>query len=454
MKKITLLTTMVVISQFMAFGTTYTSQVNDDWDKASTWVNGVPSGASTDVIIVKHTVELVANVSIIGTITVEVTGSLFGDYELKIGDGATSLGTLHNYGTITVKKLKVKDNDAAGSTYLVGMPIAYNYSGATLTSTGGMQLGGNIGRGALVNYTGGIVHVTGELHIDNYLSNRGVIEIDGSLKSHGGEIGGCGTITVPTLIFLINGSRPSALKCIDICDTTGSGSSTPDVTIGSGGSKTTHTTLMSAYTGSTTSSDLTIYADSTLFCGLDTGGNAIALPVNFINFNAEILENRVSITWATAVEVNNDHFTVEKAYNDMMFFPLIDVAGAGISSEINRYSHSDILPYKGDVYYRLKQVDFDGLYTYSKIVLVMKQMMKGDGNIYPNPNTNETFNIWVGKDFRTKIIEIVGIDGSLVRKVHPESPTVELKAMESGMYFVHFIDTQIGSVKILKLSQK
>lgn len=99
--------------------------------------------------------------------------------------------------------------------------------------------------------------------------------------------------------------------------------------------------------------------------------NSTPLPVELLSFNAQMQNNNtVLATWATASEVNNALFTVEKSQDGIDFETVGTVAGAGTSSQTHNYSMPDDNPYVGLSYYRLKQTDYDGSYSYSSIVPV------------------------------------------------------------------------------------
>lgn len=110
------------------------------------------------------------------------------------------------------------------------------------------------------------------------------------------------------------------------------------------------------------------------------------LPVELIEFNAIMNEDRVEITWTTASEINNDYFIIEKSEDVMEWIEVIKVSGAGHSVSIIDYFEIDNNPLRGLSYYRLTQVDFDGEQETFNIIPV-ENAIKGEGimNIYPNP---------------------------------------------------------------------
>ncbi len=92
------------------------------------------------------------------------------------------------------------------------------------------------------------------------------------------------------------------------------------------------------------------------------------LPVEWTSFQARAVNDEVVLTWQTATEVDNDHFAVERSYDGETFEEIGQVQGNGDSEEVRDYKFVDRAPGQGMVYYRLMQVDFDGKFSYSKIV--------------------------------------------------------------------------------------
>ncbi len=91
------------------------------------------------------------------------------------------------------------------------------------------------------------------------------------------------------------------------------------------------------------------------------------LPIELLSFTANCNNGKVIINWSTASEKNNDFFTIERSQNGKNFNPLIKVPGAGNSSTINTYQIVDDNPIANVNYYRLKQTDYDGKFTYAPI---------------------------------------------------------------------------------------
>ena len=109
------------------------------------------------------------------------------------------------------------------------------------------------------------------------------------------------------------------------------------------------------------------------YFALGNSNSSVPLPIELMYFNATLQSNakKVDLNWATATEINNDYFSIERAGKDLNFKEIAYVPGAGISS-LNHYYHQlDENPLPGINYYRLKQVDYDGNVTFSDVKSVI-----------------------------------------------------------------------------------
>jgi len=107
------------------------------------------------------------------------------------------------------------------------------------------------------------------------------------------------------------------------------------------------------------------------------------LPVELLYFKAWRNETEVYLSWATASEINNEKFIVQRSIDAINFQSIIEVTGNGNSNAIIHYNTTDthILPI---VYYRLKQVNFDGTFSLSNVVLIKFENTRAV-KIFPNP---------------------------------------------------------------------
>lgn len=142
------------------------------------------------------------------------------------------------------------------------------------------------------------------------------------------------------------------------------------------------------------------------------------LPVTFASFSARKASDReVLVQWATASESGNAYFVVERSNDGERFGPIGRLDGAGNSQELIAYSLMDNAPLAGTNFYRIKQVDFDGSFSYSNIVPVeMGKPAAGKVSVYPNP-ANGFFEIAISNGWATDqvTVSIFDVQGKQVR---------------------------------------
>lgn len=96
------------------------------------------------------------------------------------------------------------------------------------------------------------------------------------------------------------------------------------------------------------------------------------LPVELMNFRGRAKELEVELQWQTASEEQNSHFEVERSQNGRSFDKIGSVVGHGTTLQAQHYTFIDASPLAGTAYYRLKQVDEDGTFEYSAVILVKR----------------------------------------------------------------------------------
>lgn len=114
------------------------------------------------------------------------------------------------------------------------------------------------------------------------------------------------------------------------------------------------------------------------------------LPVELTSFIGVSKERTINLTWATANEVNNEKFIIEAAREGEEFVGIGEIQGAGTTTEKHNYHFTHYTPGEGVNYYRLKQIDFDGTYDYSKVVAIE---MKAPNSVvvFPNPAQDKLY---------------------------------------------------------------
>lgn len=120
---------------------------------------------------------------------------------------------------------------------------------------------------------------------------------------------------------------------------------------------------------------------------IHSSGSNTPLPIELLSFSAEELGNGVKVKWVTLSEINNDYFVLERANNNTDFYEIAKINGSGNSTNLLEYIYIDTKSRAEYTYYRLKQVDFDGAYSYSNTIAVSKNERNNQDQLilYPNP---------------------------------------------------------------------
>jgi hypothetical protein len=173
------------------------------------------------------------------------------------------------------------------------------------------------------------------------------------------------------------------------------------------------------------------------------------LPIELLTFN--VFKNQhhgVDINWSTASETGNDHFTIERTADGDSFEKIADVKGGGNSAEILQYGITDASPLDGISYYRLKQTDYDGRYSYSKLISI-DFIPHSVVQVYPNPvYLAETTMLTLdgvpgGTDVMVRISTIQGNVIYAKNSINQSKVDIylpDLEVLAAGIYFVEIAD--------------
>ena len=179
-------------------------------------------------------------------------------------------------------------------------------------------------------------------------------------------------------------------------------------------------------------------------CGIYGAVTQTNVPVELTSFSAFVIKNSVQLKWATATEVDNNGFEIERSSDKSNWKKLSFVKGNGTTAKTSVYAYKDEPNVNGKLYYRLKQVDFNGAYKYSKIVEV-KYGIPAKFNLaqnYPNPfnpSTSIKFELPEASFVNLTIYNVLGAEvATLVNeKFEPGTYTKNFNAskLSSGIYF-------------------
>ena len=178
--------------------------------------------------------------------------------------------------------------------------------------------------------------------------------------------------------------------------------------------------------------------------------SASPLPIELLYFDAQVSGDDVVCNWATATELNNDYFTVERSADGGTFTSIGEVDGAGSSQQTLSYAFTDAEPLSGVSYYRLRQTDLDGTETWTNVVSVWIDAPNGDLLVYPNPCADELFiaGAWQD-DERATVLDAIGRVVAELGLVG--NGRVDLSALATGTYSLQVVGASgIRSVRFVK----
>lgn len=169
------------------------------------------------------------------------------------------------------------------------------------------------------------------------------------------------------------------------------------------------------------------------------GGNVSVnpLPVHWLAIDATLHNDAAVVNWQTASEGNNQQFEIERSLKNESFEKIGEVKGSGNTTEVRSYSFSDMnamdfIEQTPVLYYRVKQLDVDGNYTYSKTVSVLltEVQLFPTFMIYPNPSNNR-----INLSGLTESAIICDVMGNQLLHIKGDGEQ-DISALQQGIYFI------------------
>jgi hypothetical protein len=182
----------------------------------------------------------------------------------------------------------------------------------------------------------------------------------------------------------------------------------------------------------------------------------LVIPVELTSFSASLVDNKVLLNWSTATELNNRGFDIERKYGNSSFEKVGFIPGFGTTTEARTYSYSDQNVAVGSYTYRLKQMDFDGTFSYSKEVNVEVNppLVFALEQNYPNPfNPATTIKFSIPQDgfVNLSVYNLLGEKVATLVNTNQKAGRYEVNfdasRFASGVYFYSI---EAGSFKSVK----
>ncbi len=180
-------------------------------------------------------------------------------------------------------------------------------------------------------------------------------------------------------------------------------------------------------------------------------------PVEMKSFLVSLQDGLPKLEWVTASEINNDYFEVQRSLNGSTWKTIELVQGNGTTHEELSYEFIDKNVIQGIYYYRLKQVDYDGSFEYSRVLTVDVNNYKESGGlkIFPNPITQQEIKMEIPFSNGSQSSVVVrNMNGEVVlKKTFTGNKKVEqlsLGLFPKGMYYLSLNgENQTYSSKVL-----
>lgn len=178
------------------------------------------------------------------------------------------------------------------------------------------------------------------------------------------------------------------------------------------------------------------------------GNNNSALPVILSSFNTYCKENGANLLWKTEFEQNSDLFIIEKSKDALNWKQIGTLNAAGQSADYNFTDNE-----AGIAYYRLKQVDKNGTFTYSKILRSDCEIKSITLMLYPNPATEYTELVFNSTESFSTMVQVFGTNGQVVKTIQTgvqkglNKIRINLVGLSNGTYVVKINDDKLNFVK-------
>ncbi|HEX5001826.1 MAG TPA: T9SS type A sorting domain-containing protein [Bacteroidia bacterium] len=166
------------------------------------------------------------------------------------------------------------------------------------------------------------------------------------------------------------------------------------------------------------------------------------LPVELLYFDAWASGKQVDLYWSTGSEINSQEFVIEKTTDGSIFEEIAHIPAAGNSSVTNHYKATDTNPEDGVNYYRLKQVDYDGSFTYSKLIATNYLSSISGVQLLTNPANAFTTLKFIAENRTPVDIKITDAAGALIFKQTAAATKginyvpIDVSGFSNGLYFV------------------
>lgn len=183
-------------------------------------------------------------------------------------------------------------------------------------------------------------------------------------------------------------------------------------------------------------------------------GEPSFLPIELLYLSGKVENHAALIEWATATELQNKGFEIEKSMDAVSFETIGFVAGNGTTTTNQYYSFED-RSFDQAAYYRLRQIDEDGRFEYTEIIFLSEKTGSFEINAYPNPAADFVYIQPVSPINSPVSFRIVSADGKEFQKGSFSTPLhrVDTRSLPQGIYFLVCQSAQFTSYSRIKINR-
>ena len=174
------------------------------------------------------------------------------------------------------------------------------------------------------------------------------------------------------------------------------------------------------------------------FSPFSIGAAGGSLPVTWLNFSARQVNQQVQLQWKTGSEQNTKSFLIERSADGMRYVTIGEAAAAGNSQSVRSYTFIDPKPLQGRTFYRLRQLDLDGQFSFSKVIDLTPNL-QSSVLIGPSP-TDGPLTFYVPAEWRgsydASLLDLQGREVLRITALRTGLKRLSVQALSPGMYLL------------------
>ena len=174
------------------------------------------------------------------------------------------------------------------------------------------------------------------------------------------------------------------------------------------------------------------------------------LPVTWLTFTGQLNNAEVLLNWQTATEKNNSYYVIERSADNRQYQSIGEEKAGSSGSSVHDYGFTDTKPLSGVSYYRIKQVDADGKFSYSSVIAIRLNTNGNAVQVYPNPARDMVTIAF--KEIQTADTELrlLSMGGQLLQSVQAKGTNIQqlnVTGLANGIYQLQILSGKLTTTK-------